>query len=52
MGVGFIPQSVWAHLEKYDDLVEAIWANKVVYANPLKVTHGILNWTLESNKHN
>jgi hypothetical protein len=51
-GVVFIPQNAWAHLEKDENLVETIWASKVVYAKPLKVTWGVQNWTLESNKHN
>jgi hypothetical protein len=37
MGDGFIPQSAWVWLEKYDNLVEAIWASKIAYAKPLKV---------------
>jgi len=37
MGVGFIPQSAWAHLEKDKNFVEIIWASKVTYAKPLKV---------------
>jgi hypothetical protein len=51
-GVGFIPQSAWAQLEKDENLVETIWANKVTYAKPLKVARGVRNWTLESNKCN
>ncbi len=51
-GVGFIPQSAWVHLEKDDNLVEAIWANIVTYVKLLKVAWGDQNWTLESNKHN
>jgi hypothetical protein len=51
-GVGFIPQSAWAHFEKDKNLVETIWASKVVYAKPLKITWGVRNWTLESNKCN
>jgi hypothetical protein len=51
-GVGFIPQSAWAHIEKDENLVETIRANKITYAKPLKVAWGIWNWTLESNKHN
>jgi len=51
-GVGFIPQSAWAHLEKDKNLVETIQANKVVYAKPLKVAWGIQNWTFKSNKRN
>jgi hypothetical protein len=49
-GVGFIPQSVWVRPEKDKNLVERIWASKFTYAKPLKVTWGIQNWTLESNK--
>jgi hypothetical protein len=51
-GVGFIPQSAWARLEKDENLVETIWASKVTYAKPLKVAWGVRNWTLESNKRN
>jgi hypothetical protein len=51
-GVGFIPQSAWARLEKDKNLVETIQANKVAYAKPLKVAWGAWNWTLETNKHN
>jgi hypothetical protein len=51
-GVGFIPQSAWARLEKDENLVEIIWANIVVYAKPLKLAWGAWNWTLESNKRN
>jgi hypothetical protein len=50
--VGFITQSAWAHLEKDDNLVEAIWTIKVAYAKSLKVAWGTWNWTLESNKCN
>jgi hypothetical protein len=50
-GVGFIPQSAWVHLEKDDNLVEAIWESIVAYAKLLKVAWGNRNWTLESNKH-
>jgi len=49
-GVGFIPQSAWAHFGKEENLVEAFWASIVVYAKPLKVAWGIQYWTLESNK--
>jgi hypothetical protein len=49
-GVGSIPQSAWACLEKDENLVETIWASKVTYAKPLKVAWGVQNWTLESNK--
>jgi hypothetical protein len=52
LGVGFIPQSAWVHLEKDDNLVEAIWASIVAYVKLLKVAWGDRNWTLESNKHN
>ncbi len=52
MGVGFIPQSAWACLEKDENLVEATQVSKVDYAKPLKVTWGIQNWTLESNMCN
>jgi hypothetical protein len=51
-GVGFIPQSAWALLEKDKNLVEIIQASRVAYAKPLKVAWGVRNWTLESNKHN
>ncbi len=51
-GVGFIPQSAWAHLEKDENLVETIWASKITYAKPLKLAWGAWNWTLESNKRN
>jgi len=36
-GVGLIPQRAWVCLEKDKNLVETIRANKVAYANPLKV---------------
>jgi hypothetical protein len=52
MGVGFIPQSTWARLEKDDNIVEAIWTIKVAYAKSLKVAWAIRNSTLESNKCN
>jgi hypothetical protein len=39
-GVGFIPQSAWAHFEKDENLVEAIQASKLAYAKPLKVAWG------------
>jgi hypothetical protein len=42
-GVGFIPQSAWVHLEKDDNLVEAIWANIIAYAKLLKVAWGNRN---------
>jgi len=48
----FIPQSAWASLEKDENLVETIWASRITYAKPLKVTWGARNWTLKSNKHN
>jgi hypothetical protein len=51
-GVGFIPQSAWAHLEKDENLVEAIRANRLAYVKPLKVALGAWHWTLESNKRN
>jgi len=51
-GVGFVPQSAWAHLEKDKNLVEIIRASRITYAKPLKVTWGAQNWTLESNKRN
>jgi len=49
-GVGFIPQSAWARLEKDENLVETIWASKIAYAKPLKVAWGTQNWTSEFNK--
>jgi hypothetical protein len=52
MGVGFIPQSAWACLEKDKNLVETIQASRITYVKPLKVAWGAQNWTLESNKHN
>jgi len=51
-GVGFIPQSAWARLEKDENLVETIRASRVTYAKPLKLAWGVRNWTLESNKRN
>jgi hypothetical protein len=51
-GVGFIPQSAWAHLEKDKNLVETIRANRIAYAKPFKLAWGARNWTLESNKSN
>jgi hypothetical protein len=51
-GVGFIPQSSWAHLEKDKNLVETIWASRIAYAKPLKLAWGTRNWTLEFNKRN
>ncbi len=51
-GVGFVPQSAWAHLEKDKNLVEIIRASRITYAKPLKVAWGAQNWTLESNKRN
>ncbi len=51
-GVGFIPQSAWPHLEKDENLVEAIRASKLAYVKPLKVAWGTWHWTLESNKCN
>ncbi len=52
MGVGFIPQNAWAHLEKDENLVETIQASRITYAKPLKLAWGTQNWTLESNKRN
>jgi hypothetical protein len=52
MGVGFIPQSAWVHLEKDENLVEAIRTNRLAYVKPLKVAWGAWHWTLESNKRN
>jgi hypothetical protein len=40
-GVGFIPQSAWAHLEKDENLIETIQASRIAYAKPLKVAWGI-----------
>jgi hypothetical protein len=40
------------HLEKDENLVEAIWASKVAYAKLLKVAWGVWHWTLKSNEHN
>jgi len=51
-GLGFIPQSAWACLEKDENLVEIIWANKITYAKLLKVAWGARHWTLKSNKCN
>jgi hypothetical protein len=51
-GVGFIPQSAWARLEKDDNLVETIRASRIAYTKPLKLAWGAQNWTLESNKRN
>jgi hypothetical protein len=51
-GVGFIPQSLWACLEKDENLVETIWASGVAYAKHLKLAWGVWNWTLKSNKGN
>jgi hypothetical protein len=51
-GVGFIPQSAWARLEKDENLVETIQASRITYAKPLKLAWGARNWTLESNKRN
>jgi len=36
-GVGFIPQSAWACLEKDKNLVETIQASIIAYAKLLKV---------------
>ncbi len=52
MGVGLIPPSAWAWLEKDDNLVVAIWVSRIAYAKPFKVAWGIWGWTLESNKCN
>jgi len=46
LGVGLIPQSAWACLEKDENLVEIIWASRVTYAKPLKVAWGARNQTL------
>jgi hypothetical protein len=51
-GLGFIPQSARARLEKVENLVEIIWASRIAYAKPLKVAWRVRNWTLESNKCN
>jgi hypothetical protein len=51
-GVGFIPQSTWARLEKDENFVETIRASRVAYAKPLKLAWGARNWTMESNKRN
>jgi hypothetical protein len=51
-GVGFLPQTTWARLEKDENLVETIGASRVACAKPLKVACGVRNWTLESNKRN
>jgi hypothetical protein len=51
-GVGFIPQSAWTRLEKDENLVETIWASRIVYAKPLKLTWRIQNWTIKSTKRN
>jgi hypothetical protein len=51
-GVGFIPQSAWAHFEKNENLVETIQASRIAYAKPLKLAWGTKNWILESNKRN
>jgi hypothetical protein len=40
-GVGFIPQSAWACLEKDENLVETIRASIIAYAKPLKVGWGV-----------
>jgi hypothetical protein len=42
-GVGFIPQSAWARLEKDENLVETIWASRIAYAKPLKLAWGTWN---------
>ncbi len=51
-GVGFIPQSAWARIEKDENLVETIRASKIAFAKLLKLAWGAQNWTLESNKRN
>ncbi len=51
-GVGFIPQSAWARLEKDKNLVQTIQASRIANAKLLKLAWGVQNWTLESNKHN
>jgi hypothetical protein len=51
-GVGFIPQSAWAHLEKNENLVEAIRTSRLAYVRLLKVAWGAWHCTLKSNKHN
>jgi hypothetical protein len=42
-GVGFIPQSAWARLEKAKNLVETIRTSRTAYAKPLKVAWGAWN---------
>jgi hypothetical protein len=42
-GLGFIPQNAWARFEKDKNHVEIIRANRVAYANPLKVAWGARN---------
>jgi len=39
-GVVFIPQSAWVRLGKDENLVEAIWASRIAYANFLKIAWG------------
>jgi hypothetical protein len=39
-GVGFIPQSAWVHLEKDENLVEAIQIRRLAYVKFLKVAWG------------
>jgi len=51
-GLGFIPQSAWAHFENDKNIVETFWASRIAHAKPLKVAWGAQNWTLESNKRN
>jgi len=51
-GMGFIPQGAWVHLEKDENLVEAIQTSILAYVKPLKVAWGTWHWTLESNKCN
>jgi len=42
-GVGFIPQSAWARLEKDENLVETIQASIVAYVKSLKLAWGVWN---------
>jgi len=44
-GVGSIPQNAWTPLEKDENLIETIWATRVVHAKPLKIAWGVRNWT-------
>jgi hypothetical protein len=43
-GVGSIPQNAWTPFEKDENLVEIIWASRVVHAKPLKIAWGVWNW--------